>query len=437
MNTPNQSNPQTELNKILEVIGKIVKISADGDYIFRGEPQCHEKVTSNLCRKLENIGLLDLGIETIEKKELEYAKRYRYTQETDEFKILTEIQHFGGKTNLLDFTTDYRIALLFACDSFPLKDGRVILQDKNGAIKDWIIEPCDPDAKSRVRRQGSIFVRSPKGFIEPDLEIVIPKFLKQPMLKYLEKEFDISPETIYPDLHGFVSSQDIRWNIYEGISKGNDHLESGQVVENPERKLKDYQKAVKHFTNAIDNAIQLDEGLALSYNSRGCAYFAEYELDNSADNLENAIADFSKAIKLIPKYAEAYNRRGGAYLSKGNSENAIADFNKAIELNSEFAEAYHNRGIAYFTKRKFILAIRDYTEAIQLKLDDFVVYYDRGIAWLHQQEWGKAKADLIIARSMEFNIITAFQDFYKNVEKCEQLIGAKLPSDIASLLTQP
>ena len=47
MSTPNQSNPQTELNKVLEIIGKIVKISADGDYIFRGESQCHPKISSN------------------------------------------------------------------------------------------------------------------------------------------------------------------------------------------------------------------------------------------------------------------------------------------------------------------------------------------------------------------------------------------------------
>ena len=260
------------------------------------------------------------------------------------------------------------------------------------------------------------------------------------MLNYLKKtEIGISAEIIYPDLHGFVSSQDNRWNVYEEIDKGNEYLlRSDKETETP-KEMSNYQKAVQHFSNAIDSAIQiqLDEGLALAYNSRGCVYFAEYELDNSADNLENAIADFSKAIELIPKYAEAYNRRGGAYLSKSNSEDAIADFNKAIELNSEFAEAYHNRGFAYFTKRKFVLAIRDYTKAVQLKSDDSVVYYDRGIAWLHQQEWEKAKSDLIIARSMEFNIIAAFQALYKNIEKCEQLIGAKLPSGIASLLTQP
>ena len=48
------STQQTELNRILEIIGKIVKISAEGDYIYRGEPECYEKVSSNLWRELES-----------------------------------------------------------------------------------------------------------------------------------------------------------------------------------------------------------------------------------------------------------------------------------------------------------------------------------------------------------------------------------------------
>ena len=39
--------------------------------------------------------------------------------ESVDFEILTELQHYGGKTNLIDFTTDYLIALFFACDGSP------------------------------------------------------------------------------------------------------------------------------------------------------------------------------------------------------------------------------------------------------------------------------------------------------------------------------
>ena len=473
MRIQNQSNPQTELNKILEIIGKIAERSADGNYIFRGESQCYPKVSSTLYRALEKVGLLnEHDVETFQYQELKYAKTYRYTQKTDDFEILTEIQHFGGKTNLLDFTTDYRIALFFACDSSPFKDGRVILQDRNGAIKDWIIEPCDPDPKSRVRVQKSIFVRPPKGFIKPheDDIITIPANLKQQMLEYLRNHHGKSAETIYPDLHGFVSSQGTRWNIYEDISKGNDRLESAQEVEVQEKKSKNYKKAVEHFTNAIDKAIQLDEGLASAYEGRGSTYLSIGELDSSNDKLENAIKDFTEAIKYKSDYPDAYNNRGRSYFAKGELENAIVDFSKAIKLRLGFLEAYHYRGLAYFLKGNFDDAITDLNEVIHLNPDDAVayhrrgiiylrkgdfdtaiinldqtiklnpndnlVYYSRGEAWLHLKEWDKAKVDLTAAKDKGVDIVAAFHNSYKDIATFERRNSVRLPQDIVAMLRQ-
>ena len=57
-----------ELNRILEIIGKIVKIYVDGDYIYRGEPECYEKVSSTLYRQLVDLDLADSDIEKVQKK---------------------------------------------------------------------------------------------------------------------------------------------------------------------------------------------------------------------------------------------------------------------------------------------------------------------------------------------------------------------------------
>lgn len=111
--------------------------------------------------------MLHRNVEEVQKEEVDAAKRY--TRKADEFEILTEIQHFGGKTNLIDFTADYCIALFFASESFPFEDGRIILQDKTGAIKGWIREPQNPDLTSRVRGQKSVFVQPPDEFIKPDV----------------------------------------------------------------------------------------------------------------------------------------------------------------------------------------------------------------------------------------------------------------------------
>ena len=149
------------------------------------------------------------------------------------------------------------------------------MQDKNGAIKDCIIKPCDLDPKSRVNVQKSIFIRPPEGFIEADKEVIIPGSVKQSMLNYLKKtEIGISAEIIYPDLHGFVSNQDNRWNVYEEIDKGNEYLRNVKETEIPAEKSKN-QKAVQHFTNAIDNAtqIQLPQAIAEAHlGARVCLF---------------------------------------------------------------------------------------------------------------------------------------------------------------------
>ena len=82
------------------------------------------------------------------------------------------------KTNLIDFTTDYLVALFFACDGHHDKDGRVILQ-KADEIQDMIKYPRNP--RHRVAGQKSVFVRHPKGFIEPHKNniVIIPANLKK------------------------------------------------------------------------------------------------------------------------------------------------------------------------------------------------------------------------------------------------------------------
>ena len=70
MNTPNESNTQTDLSCVLAKIAEIAEKSADGDYIYRGESECYTKVSSNLYRKLEELGFPNAHIENIQKTEL-------------------------------------------------------------------------------------------------------------------------------------------------------------------------------------------------------------------------------------------------------------------------------------------------------------------------------------------------------------------------------
>jgi len=119
-----RSSPNS-LNEVFEKIQEIAAKSKDGDFIYRGEPKHYEKVSSSLWRECEKVfETEEFDTEAIQEQMLEVAKDY--THATDKFEILTELQHYGGHTNLIDFTTDSHIALFFACNGFPNDPGRII-----------------------------------------------------------------------------------------------------------------------------------------------------------------------------------------------------------------------------------------------------------------------------------------------------------------------
>jgi tetratricopeptide (TPR) repeat protein len=90
--------------------------------------------------------------------------------------------------------------------------------------------------------------------------------------------------------------------------------------------------------------------------NRGNAYQNKY-------NLDQAISDFTKAIKLNPHNANAYLNRGNAYQNKGNPGQAISDFTKAIELNPNDGQIYRTRAFLYFSRREYTRTWEDVHKA--------------------------------------------------------------------------
>lgn len=64
--------------------------------------------------------------------------------------------------------------------------------------------------------------------------------------------------------------------------------------------------------------------------------------------------------------AETYNNRGIAYGSKGEYNNAIADYTKAIEINPRYVRAYNMQSLAYYAKKEYDKAWEDVNKAQSL-----------------------------------------------------------------------
>src|SRR5258708_14188921 len=80
-------------------------------------------------------------------------------------------------------------------------------------------------------------------------------------------------------------------------------------------------------------------------------------------DIDRAIADYSEAIRLDPKYAMAFDGRGDAYRAKGDNDRASADYNEAIRLNPKSAMAYFARGRSYLFAGSVEKALADFNQA--------------------------------------------------------------------------
>ncbi len=257
--------------KTQQKIREILNECADGKYVFRGENRHHEKVSSKLYREYDTAPFVDDHILESEKITVNEARCHIRPDALD-LEVLTELQHYGGKTTLIDFTRNLFIALFFACERYPDKASRVILLDTAELKEKEYTEAGKIDSEggyeilrpagrnTRAVFQSSIFVRACKGYIEKDRfkEIRIEEGLKDEILSYLERYHGINRDTIYNDLHGFIEN------------RRNSYVQQAY-----------YDKRIK------------EEESAESYFARGTARLA-------SNRLREAIQDFDKAIRFRP-----------------------------------------------------------------------------------------------------------------------------------------
>jgi len=123
---------------------------------------------------------------------------------------------------------------------------------------------------------------------------------------------------------------------------------------------------------------------------RGFAHLNNHEVDR-------AIAEFDKAIRLDPKTTRAFHGRGNARTEKGELDQAIGDYNEALRLDPTYSWAFYNRGVAYSKKGDVVRALRDYDDAIRLDATNPWAFHNRGDLRLQKAEFDDAIADFSCA----------------------------------------
>jgi len=127
-------------------------------------------------------------------------------------------------------------------------------------------------------------------------------------------------------------------------------------------------QGVDYFTQALERSPNAGD-----YNNRALVW--EFRGD-----LDKAMTDYNKSIRLDPKYPSAYNNRGMIWAQQGKYDQAIADFDQAIKLDAKYVDAYYNRSNAYYAAGEFESAVADYTKILELDPKD--VEAQNALAWL-------------------------------------------------------
>ena len=95
------------------------------------------------------------------------------------------------------------------------------------------------------------------------------------------------------------------------------------------------------------------------------------------EDVPRAIDDFTTAIRLDPRYHDAYYNRALALRRSGNPDAAIRDYTEAIRLDPNDPDPFLGRSNALADKHDFAAALLDNEHAIQMRPGWPLAYFDR------------------------------------------------------------
>ncbi|KAJ8298279.1 hypothetical protein KUTeg_024810, partial [Tegillarca granosa] len=133
------------------------------------------------------------------------------------------------------------------------------------------------------------------------------------------------------------------------------------------------------------------------------AYRSMAEIYRKQGDLNLAIFNYTRAIKLDPKDHEAYFHRAEMYEKKGEMLMALEDYARATRIMPTRTDAILKHGMYYFEKENWSNAISDFTDLLKVDPLNAMARIYRGRAYAKLNQWSPAVEDLSAAIHLDPN----------------------------------
>ena len=145
-------------------------------------------------------------------------------------------------------------------------------------------------------------------------------------------------------------------------------------------------------------AIEVKPEHKVSYNNLGNLYYQKADRYLSERNLEEArrffdraTVEYKRALGIEPGYAEAHSNLGNVYFNRWrlshSQEEALLDrargaYERALEIEPTFEGALGNLGYIYYTKGMYDQAVAAYRKVLETKPDLWITHNNLGLAYM-------------------------------------------------------
>src|SRR5580698_2788629 len=173
---------------------------------------------------------------------------------------------------------------------------------------------------------------------------------------------------------------DTKPEAYDFYLRGRGYLEDYQSLDNLENAIAQFERA-----------IAVDKNYAPAYAAMGMAYNTGFRWKNrDKDWVEKAKTQCEHALAITPQLAEGHTCLGNVFVSTGRYEDAVQEFQRSLALDHNNDETLRSLADAYQKLGNPAAAEDAYRKAISLRPNYWGVYSDLGAFYSNQARYADA-----------------------------------------------